>query len=142
MNVVVDGLKFIRSDATNLNEIASQSIESISSLHAAEHFGLGRYGDPIDVDACFKVMQALQRVLKPEGRLYFSVPIGREDIVYYNSHRQFKPVTILDVFDELELIDFSIIHDYTISTYGDNIIRNGMCEIHDYDCGLFIFKRC
>ena len=59
----IDGLEFIQADATNLDRIASESIDSLSSLHALEHFGLGRYGDPIDPEASFKAMKAMQRVL-------------------------------------------------------------------------------
>ena len=45
----VDGLSFVRGDATRLTQ-ASTSVESLSSLHAVEHIGLGRYGDPLDPD--------------------------------------------------------------------------------------------
>jgi len=61
------GLTFIQDDATTLARIPSDSIDSLSSLHVAEHFGLGRYGDPIDPEACFTFMQSLQRVLSPGG---------------------------------------------------------------------------
>lgn len=55
----IEGLHFVQADATNLDGIANESISSLSSLHAIEHFGLGRYGDPVDPDACFKAMEAL-----------------------------------------------------------------------------------
>jgi hypothetical protein len=88
----------------------NDSIASLSSLHAAEHFGLGRYSDPIDPNACFKFMHALQRVLAPRGRLYFSVPVGRER-VEFNAHRVFSPRTVLEQFSRLELASFSFIGD-------------------------------
>ena len=72
----VDGLTFVQDDATELARFPTGSVHSLSSLHAAEHFGLGRYSDPIDPDACFKFMKALERVLAPNGRLYFSVPVA------------------------------------------------------------------
>ena len=50
--IKVSNLKFIQANATNLDGIKDNSIESLSSLHAVEHFGLGRYGDPVDPDAC------------------------------------------------------------------------------------------
>jgi Caenorhabditis protein of unknown function, DUF268 len=86
------------------------SVESLSSLHAAEHFGLGRYSDPIDLDACFKFMDSLQTVLAPAGRLYFSVPVGRER-VEFNAHRVFSPLTILRRFSLLQLESFSFVGD-------------------------------
>src|SRR5579872_2844102 len=66
-----NGLTVTRADATTMEEFADNSIESLSTLHAAEHFGLGRYGDPIDPEAHIKFMCSLQRVLAPGGRLYF-----------------------------------------------------------------------
>jgi len=48
LNDIVDGLSFIRENATLLPRFENDSIESLSCLHAAEHFGLGRYGDSID----------------------------------------------------------------------------------------------
>ena len=49
----VPGLKFVEADCTTLKMLGDDSVDSISSLHAAEHFGLGRYGDPVDPEACF-----------------------------------------------------------------------------------------
>ncbi len=63
----LDGLNFIHSDATNLEGIADESISSISSLHAIEHFGLGRYGDRVDAGAWRKALHSMLRVTKKGG---------------------------------------------------------------------------
>ena len=44
----IDNLNFIEGNATDLSNIKDNSLNSLSSLHAVEHFGLGRYGDPVD----------------------------------------------------------------------------------------------
>lgn len=106
----VSGLTFLQDDATELRSMPDNSVRSLSSLHAAEHFGLGRYADPLDPEACFKFMSSLQRVLAPDGRLYFSVPIGRER-VEFNAHRVFAPRTILESFPLLRLVSFSYVGD-------------------------------
>lgn len=106
----IEGLTFFKDDASHLANFADNSVASLSSLHVAEHFGLGRYTDPIDPNACFKFMTSLQRVLSPEGKLYFSVPVGRER-VEFNAHRVFAPKTILDAFSGLELVSFSYVGD-------------------------------
>lgn len=103
-------LTFIQDDATLLSNFEDDSVESLSSLHAIEHFGLGRYGDPVDPEACFKAMASLARVLKPGGRLYFSVPIGVER-VEFNAHRVFAPDTILKTFGGLKLLSFAAVDD-------------------------------
>ena len=73
----VDGLSFVRDDATELRSFPDRSIPSLSSLHAVEHFGLGRYGDQLQPDGYLRGMHSLLRVLAPGGHLYFAVPSGR-----------------------------------------------------------------
>jgi len=110
MESKVEGLTFVQADATRLDAFADGSVESVSTLHAVEHFGLGRYGDPIAPDACFTAMRSLARVLAPGGRLYFSVPIGRER-VEFNAHRVFDPLTVLRSFSDLRLASFAAVDD-------------------------------
>lgn len=107
---VVHGLTFVQADATTLSEFPDSSVESISCLHAAEHFGLGRYGDPIDPLAYRKLLNALQRILAPGGRLYFAVPIGVER-VEFNAHRVFDPERIIGELSLLELVNFGAVED-------------------------------
>jgi hypothetical protein len=131
------GLTFIQDDATTLASIPSDSIDSLSSLHVAEHFGLGRYGDPIDPEACFTFMQSLQRVLSPGGILYFSVPIGRER-VEFNAHRVFSTATILSAFSRLHLISFGFVgEDGCLYENADpSTVPDSW-----YLCGLFEFTK-
>lgn len=143
--VNIPKLNFIQADATLLSEIEDESIYSLSSLHAVEHFGLGRYGDKIEPGACFTAMKAMQRVMANGGYLYFSVPIGTENATIFNAHRMFTPKTILDIFDHMELLEFSYIHDYKITTItgvdAKASIYGSKLQIHDYDCGIFIFRK-
>lgn len=133
----IGGLTFLQDDATELNRMESNSIDSLSTLHVAEHFGLGRYSDPINPDACFKFMSSLQRVLSPGGRLYFSVPVGRER-VEFNAHRVFSPKTILNAFPALQLVSFSLVGD-------DGCLYEDIDPIRipdsDWACGLFEFTK-
>src|SRR5579863_9192721 len=46
------------ADLTSLN-FKSNSIYSLSCMHTVEHIGLGRYGDPIDIDGDKKAMKEL-----------------------------------------------------------------------------------
>jgi Caenorhabditis protein of unknown function, DUF268 len=131
------GLKFLQDDATELSQMEDNSIDSISTLHAAEHFGLGRYSDPIDPQACFNFMRALQRVLAPNGRLYFSVPIGRER-VEFNAHRVFAPTTILENFSALRLVSFSFVGDDGRMYEDVDVSKIPESELA---CGLFEFTK-
>jgi len=130
-------LNFIQDDATILESLADQSIESLSSLHAVEHFGLGRYGDPIDPEGHIRGLQSLQRVLAPGGRLYLSFPIGAER-VEYNGQRVLSPTLPLDVLSELTLERF-------VAIPSAGLPREDMCP-QDLAgtsgwCGLYEFSR-
>jgi hypothetical protein len=135
----VPGLEFVQSDATSLDAWSDNSLASVSSLHAVEHFGLGRYGDPIDPDGCFKAMLSLSRVLQPGGRLYFSVPIGIERIEF-NAHRVFSPQTILSTFLQsgLRLVQFSAVDDHGVLRTD---VKPSDFERAEYACGLFEFTK-
>lgn len=119
----VNGLNFICADATNLNNFDDDSIESLSALCSLEHFGLGRYGDKIDPDACYKCFEAIGRKVKEGGNIYLSVPVGREHIEF-NAHRVFYASTIIKAFSEYKLLEYSC-------TYNGYIEYNA--DIHKYD---------
>lgn len=75
------------------------STDALSCLHTIEHFGLGRYGDPIDPQGHLKGLEQLKLMVKPGGRLYFSTPVGPER-VEFNAHRIFDARTVLGWFGE------------------------------------------
>jgi hypothetical protein len=133
----VEGLSFVQSDATTLSRYADDSVESLSSLHAVEHFGLGRYGDPVDPTACIEAMRTLARIIRPGGRLYFSVPIGVER-VEFNSQRVFSPRSVLREFARLRLVSFSAVDDSgSLHVETDP----AQYEAARYACGLFEFTK-
>lgn len=123
MDIIIPGLEFTQADATNLEGIKDESIESLSALCSLEHFGLGRYGDTIDPDACFKCFSAISGKIKSGGNIFISVPIGREH-VEFNAHRVFAPSTILDAFSSFDLIEYS-------NAYKDTFEKD--IDIHKYD---------
>ena len=106
----VEGIDFIQTDAMDMSNIPDDSIETLSSLCALEHFGLGRYGDPINYDGWKKALHAIKRKLKVGGTLYLSVPVGNADRLQFNAHRVFRPMTIInELTPELTLHEFSYI---------------------------------
>ena len=131
----IKGLDFIQTNAMNMENIDTNSIDSISSLHAIEHFGLGRYGDPIDPNGYLKAISEIQRVAKKD--IYFAVPIGKEKLVF-DSHRIFDPLEVIELFDRCTLEDFAVIDD-------DNNLHTDVkpsdCRTYDYGCGLFHFVK-
>jgi SAM-dependent methyltransferase len=133
----VPGLDFVCADATNLDGFCDRSVDSVSSLHAVEHFGLGRYGDHVDPDGWRKAMLALQRVLRPGGRLYLSVPVGRERLCF-NAHRVFSPRRVIDAVADLDLVSFAGVDDS--GRFLDGLKPEELAK-QEYACGLFEFTR-
>ena len=131
----IENLKIVQANAMNMSNITTNSIDSISSLHAVEHVGLARYGDPIDPDGYIKAIKEIQRVAS--YNIYFSVPIGKERLVF-DSHRIFNPKTVVDLFNECELIEFSAIDDTNTLQKNANFKE---CNDFDYGCGLFHFRK-
>lgn len=56
------------------------------SYSSIEHDGLGRYGDPLNPYGDFESMGRMRCLLKPNGILFFSVPVA-PDAVVWNAHR-------------------------------------------------------
>ena len=93
--------------------------DSLSCLHAIEHFGLGRYGDTIDARGYERALTHLASLLEPQGTLYLSTPLGRER-VEFNAHRVFAPQTILD---------FTALNGLTLQRFLVFCPNDGMQEI-------------
>jgi hypothetical protein len=134
LDVEIDGLNCMSGDVLNL-QFESNSIDSLSCLHVLEHIGLGRYGDSIDAFGSEKAAKELTRVLAAGGSLFLSVPIGRNRVCF-NAHRVFSAQSVINMFKELTLVEFSCINDEGQILHDQNI------EVvlgYEYGCGLFHF---
>ena len=114
-----------------------KSIESLSCLHVLEHIGLGRYGDKIDPEGLKKSCYELARVLKKNGTLYVSFPIGKER-TEFNAQRVIDPIKVIDYFLDLRLKKFSMIDDQ--KKFVDKA-KLSLAKQQHYACGLYIFTR-
>ncbi|MFN3751980.1 MAG: DUF268 domain-containing protein [Thiobacillus sp.] len=91
---LIPGVLFRQADLMNPAELLVEYCDSLSCLHALEHFGLGRYGDPIDPHGYAAGLGNMAGILRPGGLFYLSVPIGRER-VEFNAHRIFDPLSLV-----------------------------------------------
>ena len=137
---------FKQADLMDETKVPKEYCDSVSSLHALEHFGLGRYGDPIDPDGHLKGFNNITKMLKTGGVFYFSVPMGRQRIDF-NAHRVFgMPYLLNMVSKDFDIISFSYIDDKGIfhediefSMVSDNHIQSSFdCE---YGCAIFVLKK-
>jgi hypothetical protein len=135
----IQNVKFVQADM--MGELPTElcgCCDSLSCLHALEHFGLGRYGDPVCWDGHFRGLNNLTNILKTGGKLYFSVPIGPQRIEF-NAHRVFSIQWLLDYFsknyrlDQFSYIDDGCLHPNVVLTE-EEVANNCGCV---YGCGIF-----
>ncbi|MDA8125880.1 MAG: DUF268 domain-containing protein [Deltaproteobacteria bacterium] len=135
----IPGVRFTRADLTARDFPLVDYCDSLSCLHALEHFGLGRYGDPVDFDGHLIGWENMTRMVKGGGKFYFSVPIG-EQRIEFNAHRVFSLAYLLDLMKNRYAIDsFSCINDgqqfiADAVLDADSIRNNFGCR---YGCGIF-----
>ncbi len=136
----IPNVNFIQANL--MNPISNNLVDycdSLSCLHAIEHFGLGRYGDPLEYDGYLRGLDNAFRVLKSGGKFYFSTPIGPQRIEF-NAHRVFSMDYLIELFEGKYHID----HFFFVDDRGEltenaslnqhNIQSNFGCN---YGCGIF-----
>jgi hypothetical protein len=121
MEVTVVDVRPCSSSAANVNFVLADLMEgtpgflrspSVSCLHALEHFGLGRYGDPINIDGWAQGLSNLCDMTENGGRLYLSVPITAKPRIEFDAHRVFAPRQILDALpSNIEVAQFHVVDD-------------------------------
>lgn len=126
----------IAGDILNL-PFANGSVNSLSCLHVIEHIGLGRYGDPLNPEGSVHAALELQRVLRPGGRLFLSLPIGRER-VNFNAHRIHSPDSVVKMLPLLNLIAFSYVDDE--GRFLECRQPSTAADLQ-YGCGMFVFEK-
>lgn len=107
-------ISFVQMDLTNkLPHELSQQYESVSCLHAIEHMGLGRYGDPINAYGHYLALENLTQLLAKNGTLYVSYPFGEKSRIEYNAHRVISLKESRTMFEENNLIveNFAYVDD-------------------------------
>tara|TARA_B100000780_G_C21118147_1_gene452620 strand:+ start:2389 stop:3141 length:753 start_codon:yes stop_codon:yes gene_type:complete len=103
-NIPIDNLVTKIGDILNI-PYDNDSVEYLSSLSVIEHIGLGRYGDDIDFQGMQKSINEFYRVLKDNGTLLVSFPIGSKNDIEFNAHRRFSPEKIYEMFGKFKIQD-------------------------------------
>lgn len=136
-------IRFVQGDITaDVKPERIGKYDSISCLHALEHFGLGRYGDKLDPNGHKVGFLRLLDMLKPGGKLYVGIPIANETKVEFNAHRKFQPLDILNWPTGEHLIELRRF-DY-VDDNGDlhcNVsLLNESLKL-EYGCGIYTFEK-
>ena len=140
----VKNVIFRKADLTKLDKDLIEYSDSISSLHAVEHFGLGRYGDALDEEGHLKAVDNIHKMLKVNGTFYFSVPIG-EMRIEFNAHRVFSiKYLVAWLTQSFKIEEFAYVDDegllHTSIPLEDLMSDSNNLGCH-MGCGIFILRK-
>jgi SAM-dependent methyltransferase len=131
-------IRFVQGNLMELDPRLIACCDSLSCLHALEHFGLGRYGDPIDPEGHLKGFANLARMLQPGGIFYLSFPIGAAG-VHFNAHRVFDPSEPLQwAAGQFELLRFDYVNDQGELQRNSHPSQVGALN---YGCGIYTLRK-
>ena len=141
----IPNLKFVCADMMGeLPDELVESTDSLSCLHTIEHFGLGRYGDPINFDGHVIGLQNMTRMVRPGGTFYLSTPIGRDQRIEFNAHRVFSlPYLREKLADDFAVESFSYVDDagrLHVDADPDSPAGQETFGLK-YGCGIFELKK-
>ena len=135
-----ENIQFVQSNLIDASELGLT--DSLSCLNAIEHFGMGRYTDPIDINGHIKAIDNLVSLVAKNGKFYISFPIGMQDEVHFNAHRVFHPKSIFlisSIKSSMSLVRFDYVDDH-----GD---LHCDCSVDDatgkneFGCGIYTFVK-
>lgn len=143
MDYFIPNIVFKQADLTDETNIPSNYCDSISCLHALEHFGLGRYGDKIDPDGHIKGFRNITKILKPGGTFYFSIPMGIQRIEF-NAHRIFgMPYLMKMISTNYDIVSFAYIDDNCIMHTDTELTEESISSSFgcNHGCAIFELKK-
>lgn len=138
-NESVANIKFVQADITKMNPKYNNYADSVSSLHAIEHIGLGRYGDQIDPNGHIKAIKSIYKILKKGGVFYLSVPFGTPRIEF-NAHRVFSLKQVLTIVRPFTIQAVHIIDDDNRLYTNLKLTRSEIEKNFDCDWGCVILE--
>lgn len=147
ISTAVPGVVFRQADLMNPASLPIGTgvgyCDSLSCLHAIEHFGLGRYGDPVNPKGYKRGIANMAQLLQPGGTFYLSTPIGKERIEF-NANWVFDPRNIIRCAEEVGMMlqKMTVITPEDVqqeSAFDDATIAN--LALQPYQLGLFIFTK-
>lgn len=147
ISAVVPGVVFRQADLMNPDSLPLTAgdgyCDSLSCLHALEHFGLGRYGDPVNPLGYQRGLTNMAKLVQPGGTFYLSTPIGQER-VEFNANWVFDPRSIVNYAESSGLtLKKLIVITAANGPQESDIDASSLAALAlpHYRLGLFIFSK-
>lgn len=147
ISTAVPGVLFRQADLMDPPSLPADTrggyCDSLSCLHAIEHFGLGRYGDTVDSQGFRKGIENMAKLLRRGGTFYLSTPIGKER-VEFNANWVFDPRTIVSAARSVgmelkELTIFNPRNGLQESSFDESTLLS-LSQEH-YNLGIYVFSK-
>lgn len=119
LDIKIEGLSYINADIQCGIPHYAGAFDSVSSLHCIEHFGLGRYNDPLSLNGHETGLINISKLVSNDGNLYVSFPIG-EEVIEFNSQRIIDPLWPEKVLKNFRLEEFVLIPWKGVPKFGLN----------------------
>ncbi|GHT75661.1 hypothetical protein AGMMS50262_11640 [Bacteroidia bacterium] len=143
IDVNVENISFIQHDVMQDDEKFHNYCDSLSCISVLEHFGLGRYGDSLDIDGHIKGLTNIAKMLKSNGICYIAVPIGFQRIEY-NAHFVFSIRYLIDLFEKnFNIQQFAYVDkngDFFEIPLTEKLIENN-CGCREWGSGIFVLTK-
>lgn len=139
----IPGIIFKQADLMQPAPEMTDYCDSLSCLHALEHFGLGRYGDPVDPGGFERGLANMAALVKKGGVFYLSVPIGSAR-VEFNGQRVVEPQVVIQLAraNSLELRELTLIrHGGEVEVLLPDAARLSELARQRYVLGMFTFAK-
>lgn len=120
LDSAIPNVTFRQANLQESNALKGEKFESVSCLHAIEHFGLGRYGDKIDFNGHEVGLLNIANLVSKGGRFYLSFPVGTSK-TEFNAQRILNPTWAVDLLREFELVQSVLIPWNGPPTYNVNL---------------------
>lgn len=99
-----DSIEYVQGDFNGL-EFEAESFDQILTCSSIEHVGLaGRYGSADDPEGDLRAMEKMARILKPDGDMVLTLPVGR-DAIHTPLHRIYGEERLPRLLEHWEVRD-------------------------------------
>jgi SAM-dependent methyltransferase len=136
-------IEYVQGDFNEL-DFEPDSFDQILNCSSVEHVGLaGRYGSPDEPDGDIRAMEKMARILKPEGDMVLTIPVGI-DAVHAPNHRIYGDKRLPRLLEHWEIREESYWAKPTNGRFEPVTRERALAETGSasyYALGLFVVMR-
>lgn len=139
--ISVSGETVVTEDARKLS-FADESFDLVVSLYTLAHIGLGRYGDPFDLDGDLTALREMKRVIAKGGHLLLTLPLSLGGpFIYFNTRRYYDRESIRELMGDMSIVDEKVYSHYhrAVVPFEDLSVRDcdPIYEQYNVYCGCW-----